>query len=126
MEFCTLEGDLFALADIAAKASYLIVLDAIAGEPVGEIARISQGRNRHAPSFHQADVASVLTHLQAVGVEVPPWEVWGIRIAFPTVYTDELSPPVRRAARELKERVTRRIGEVLRGLAADAEGIPPS
>lgn len=113
--FHPLEGDLLELADWAGRADYLIVLDAIAGDTAGRIERIAGVSWRHAPSFHQADVATTLGHLEAVyGAKAfPRWEVWGIHIAMPPRFNDHLSAPVEAAAVHLERLVAARITDLL-------------
>ncbi|MBN1423488.1 hydrogenase maturation protease [Candidatus Fermentibacteria bacterium] len=113
--FLPLEGDLFELADWVEKADHLIILDAIAGEPVGQIDRTARQLRPQAPSFHQTDVATVLWHLEAVlGIEkVALWEIWGIRIAMPTRFSEHLSPFVAQAAVHLEHIVTARVHQIL-------------
>jgi hydrogenase maturation protease len=114
--FHALEGDLFELAEWADKAEHLIVLDAIAGNPVGEIDRITGAAHEcHTPSFHQADVATVLRQLELVNSSgvFPRWEVWGIRIEMPTEFRDRLSGPVELAATHLEGLVVARVEKLL-------------
>lgn len=113
--FLALEGDLFELADWLHRTEHLIVLDAIAGEPVGRIELTTGHAQLHAPSFHQTDVATVVRHLEGIlGIgEFPRWEIWGIRIALPDVFSEDLSPPVAQAAVYLAGIVTARVDRIL-------------
>jgi hydrogenase maturation protease len=119
--FHRIEGDLFELDDWVGRIGHLIVLDALVGQPIGQIDLITGGCRLHAPSFHHTDVATLLAHLEAIhGPDsFPRWEVWGVRIAMPTEFTERLSEPVARAAGHLQGVVTARIRGFERGDAPD-------
>jgi len=117
----TLEGDLYAVADLLDLAERFIFVDAVAGGRPGELrVGVPGGGRALAPSLHQADVGAVmlgLAQLQMVD-PFPPWEVWGVTIAPPTELRIGLSPAVEIAVKALVERLNARIAEVV-GRQAD-------
>lgn len=99
----TLEGDLLEIADWLECAERLVFVDAVAGEEPGHIVVGQPAERAYAPSFHQADIGTVMRSLAAMGVAdpFPAWEVWGVTIRPPTELREGLSPVVAAAAAEL-------------------------
>lgn len=95
----TLEGDLFAVEEILPEADHIIFIDALSGDPPGEVCRKGPTTRAFAPSLHQLDVATVMTTLArlSAGGRFPTWEVWGVTISPPRELGEGLSPPVERA-----------------------------
>ncbi len=103
----TLEGDLFAVADLLRDAERFIFVDALAGEKGGAVVIGSRGTRAYAPSFHQTDIGSVMESLEQLGIAdpFPKWDIWGITILPPRELKPGLSPEVRKAANVLAERL---------------------
>jgi hydrogenase maturation protease len=103
----TLTGDLLEIADWLERAERFIFVDAVAGAEPGQIVIGQPAERAYAPSFHQADIATVMRSLAAMGVAdpFPAWEVWGITIRPPTELCEGLSPAVAAAASELTDRL---------------------
>ncbi|MGO9230906.1 MAG: hydrogenase maturation protease [Bryobacteraceae bacterium] len=103
----TLEGDLFAVADLLPAAEKLLFIDAVAGEQPGLIVTGKACSRSYAPSFHQTDIGTVMESLKVLGMAdpFPEWEIWGITILPPRELKSELSPAVRAAAATLVERL---------------------
>jgi hydrogenase maturation protease len=113
----TLEGDLLEIADWLDRTERLVLVDAVAGAEPGTLV-IGQGAERAwAPSFHQADIATVLRSLHALDVveHFPAWEVWGITIRPPEELRFGLSEEVAAAAEAMVERLLGLVAEVLHG-----------
>jgi hydrogenase maturation protease len=111
----TLSGDLYAVADLLDRAERFIFVDAVVGEPPGEIV-IDKRRAPSAAlpaSLHQADIATVLRQLEALASArpFPTWALWGVTIRMPRELGQGLSEPVERAVVEL----TARLGALIRG-----------
>jgi hydrogenase maturation protease len=110
--FHELKGDLFEIADLCACMKKIIFCDAMAGTPPGTITVLNDSPARPmAPSFHQADIASVMRCLKnlKIAAPFPEWEIWGIVIDQPRFFSRRLTLPVRQAVRECVERISARI-----------------
>lgn len=118
--FGTLEADLLEVADWLPRAQRFVFVDAVVGDPPGQIVRGIEGRRAWAPSFHQTDLATTLETLRQMGVvdPFPAWEIWGITILPPREFSAGLSPPVAAAAREMEGR----LAAELEGLLAQGAG----
>lgn len=110
-----LEGDLLEVADWLPRAEHFLFVDAVAGEPPGEVVIGAPGVRAWAPSFHQSDLATTMETLQRLGVAepFPTWELWGVSILPPRELGEGLSPPVAAAAESLRLRL---LAEVARRL----------
>ncbi len=103
----TLEGDHFEIADLLHRAEKFIFVDAFEGEQAGAIIFAGTSRRAFSPSFHQADIASVMGCLETLGVvePFPSWEVWGVSIIPPTNIGEGLTPVVEDAVEILSEKL---------------------
>lgn len=103
----TLPGDLFAVAEMLGTAESFVFVDAIAGDPPGEIRMLTSAQRAFAASLHQTDIGTVMQSLQALELvsPFPEWQVWGITIDPPEELGEGLSPPVAAAADELERRI---------------------
>ncbi len=102
-----LEGDHFEIANLLDRAEKFIFVDAFEGDRPGELVFTGKPRRAFAPSFHQADIASVMGCLERLGVadHFPPWEVWGITINPPSSIGEGLTPAVDAAVDALGEKL---------------------
>lgn len=107
-----LEGDHFEIAGLLDRAQRFIFVDAFEGEPPGEIVRAAKTRRAFAPSFHQTDIASVMTCLETLRVvdPFPAWEIRGVTIIPPSTIGEGLTPEVEAAVDVLVEELGRIIG----------------
>lgn len=110
-----LEGDLLEVADWLPRAEHFLFVDAVAGEPPGEVVIGTQGVRAWAPSFHQSDLATTIETLRRMGVAepFPTWELWGVSILPPRELGTGLSPPVAAAAESLRLRLLSEIERIL-------------
>ncbi|HPC83486.1 MAG TPA: hydrogenase maturation protease [Thermoanaerobaculaceae bacterium] len=110
-----LEGDLLEVADWLPKAEHFLFVDAVAGEPPGEIVVGAPAVRAWAPSFHQSDLATTLETLRRMGVAepFPTWALWGVSILPPRELGTGLSPPVAAAAERLRLRLLSEIERIL-------------
>lgn len=110
-----LEGDLLEVADWLPRAQHFLFVDAIAGEPPGEVVIGAPGVRAWAPSFHQTDLATTMETLQRMGVvePFPTWELCGVSILPPRELGEGLSPPVAAAAESLRLRLQAEIARRL-------------
>jgi hydrogenase maturation protease len=111
----TLAGDLFAVSDLVGEADEFVFVDAIAGDPPGEIRVLASAQRAFAPSLHQTDIGTVMAALKKLELAdpFPGWQVWGITIAPPDELGEELSPEVAAAAGELERRIVAYVEELL-------------
>jgi Ni,Fe-hydrogenase maturation factor len=112
----TLEGDLYAVADLLDLAERFIFVDAVAGSRPGELSiGVPVDGRALAPSLHQADVGAVMRGLAMLHMveHFPPWEVWGVTILPPTELRIGLSPAVEAGVEALVERLDDRIAAVV-------------
>mgnify|MGYP000116292189 CR=1 FL=1 len=107
----SLDGDLFAVADLLPRVQRLIFVDAVIAQPPGAILRRVPPSPGLAPSLHQTDIGAVMRALAALDLvhPFPQWEVWGIAIEPPRELKEELSPPVAQAVAELAEELAARL-----------------
>ena len=108
----TLEGDLLEIADWLDRAERFIFVDAVAGREAGTIVIGQPVERAYAPSFHQADIGTIMRSLALLGVAdpFPSWEVWGVTILPPTELGEGLSPAVATAADAMVERLCTLLG----------------
>lgn len=94
--FHTLESDPFEIADLLERAGKFIFVDAFAATHPGELVRMGKNCSTLAPSLHQADIATVMHSLAALGTvePFPSWELWGITILPPSELGEGLTPEV--------------------------------
>jgi hydrogenase maturation protease len=121
----TLEGDIYAVADLLGQAERFLFVDAVAGETPGELSIAQPGAGRAlAPSLHQADVGTVMRGLAELGLvePFPPWEVWGVTVLPPTELRIGLSPAVEAGVEALLERIDAFIATVVGRLAEPGAG----
>lgn len=111
----TLEGDLLAISDLLDQANRFIFVDAVAGDQVGAVVKHGETVRAYAPSFHQIDVASVMTSFKRLALvdPFPTWELWGVVIDPPFELRRGLSPTIACAAAELTEELSRTIASVV-------------
>lgn len=120
----TLDGDLFAVADLIDRVDRLMLVDAVAvaeGAEPGAIIRGVRGTRALAPSLHQVDVATVMASLEALGYDLPPWEIWGVTIEPPQELGEGLSPAVAASVDALAQDLEMEIAHV----ASAASGPSP-
>jgi Ni,Fe-hydrogenase maturation factor len=95
MKFLEMPGDLYAVWDILPCTETILFLDAVAGEKPGIIAT---GRTRCralSPSFHQADLCSVVDSLEALYEgKFPQWTLWGVTVDPPRILGEGLTQEV--------------------------------
>lgn len=115
-----METDLFSLADHLHRADRFIFLDAMAGDHPGAILRSDAYQRGFAPSFHQADLGTVMRSLQSLNWvdPFPAWEAWGIVIDPPQEYRRGLSSPIATATLELVRQLEIRLRELGVGSSA--------
>jgi hydrogenase maturation protease len=120
----TLEADLLEVADWLPRAQRFIFVDAVVGNPPGQIVRGVRGERAWAPSFHQTDLATTIEILQRMDVAdpFPAWEIWGVTILPPRELGIGLSPPVAAAARDMEERLAAELEALLAQSVHSAPG----
>jgi hydrogenase maturation protease len=103
----SIDGDMLEIADWLDRAERLVLVDAVTGDEPGRIVVGEPVERAWAPSFHQADIATTMRSLAALGLvdSFPAWEVWGVTILPPQELGEGLSPEVERAAAELVDRL---------------------
>ncbi|MEE4273391.1 MAG: hydrogenase maturation protease [Thermoanaerobaculales bacterium] len=103
----TLPGDLFAVAEMLGTAETFVFVDAIAGDPAGDIRVLDSAQRAFAASLHQTDIGSVMEALKKLQLAdpFPEWEVWGITIEPPVELGEGLSREVAAAVGELERRI---------------------
>ncbi len=114
--FYELSGDLLEMADRLEEARRFIFCDAIQGDTPGEIKIITPAAPLpFSASFHQTDIASVMHTLASLHLTVPfpAWEIWGIGIAAPTHFSENLTAPVSQAVTQCVSRLIGRITSIL-------------
>ncbi len=104
-----LDGDLFTVADIVDQVERILFVDAVAGQPPGRIVRSASAPRAMSASLHQTDIGTVMASLEALGYDLPPWEIWGITIDPPQELGEGLSPAVAAGVADLVERLDRAI-----------------
>ncbi len=104
----TLDGDHFEIATLLDRAEKFIFVDAFEGEHPGALVFAGSTRRAFSPSFHQTDIASVMSCLEALGVmePFPSWEVWGITITPPTRIGEGLTSVVEEAVEILSKKLS--------------------
>ena len=113
--FHHLEGDILEIADWLDRTRHLIFVDALHGEPIGEVLRHDPKPSPAAPSFHQSDIGTTLLQLETIGAAepFPAWEIWGVRIVPPTRPHESLSPEITASLPRLVLRISHRIEKIL-------------
>jgi len=113
--FHHIEGDILEIADWLDRAPHFIFVDALHGEPIGEVLRHDPKPTLAAPSFHQSDIGTTMLQLEAIEAVVPfpEWEIWGVRIVPPTQPQDTLSPIITASLPRLVLQISRRMDEIL-------------
>jgi hydrogenase maturation protease len=111
----TLEGDLFAVSDRLDRAREFLFVDAIAGDPPGQIRFLTSARRAFAASMHQTDIGTVMQSLENLGIAdpFPGWRIWGITIEPPEELGEGLSPAIAAAADELVGKIIGRVEGLL-------------
>lgn len=111
----TLEGDLLAVSELLDRAERFIFVDAVAGAEVGTLVKQGQTVRAYAPSFHQIDIASVMTSFKRLRLvePFPTWQLWGVVIEPPSELRRGLSPEVAAAAGRLADELSSAIAEVV-------------
>ena len=111
----TLEGDLLAVSELLDQAERFIFVDAVAGVEVGTVVQQCQTVRAYAPSFHQIDIAAVMTSFDRLGLvePFPDWELWGVVIEPPVELRRGLSPEVALAAERLVDKLSTTIADVI-------------
>lgn len=109
-----LESDLLEIADWLSRAVRFVFVDAVAGDPPGQVVVGYRGERAWAPSFHQTDLASTLEIMSRMGVAqpFPSWEIWGVTILPPRELGRGLSPPVAAAACAVERRLSELVGSL--------------
>jgi len=101
MKFLEIPGDLYAVWDILPDTESVVFLDAVAGEKPGMIKTGRTMSRALSPSFHQADLCSVLDSLEAVYEGVfPQWTLWGVTVDPPQTLGEGLTQEVAGAVEE--------------------------
>ncbi len=101
VKFLEIPGDLYAVWDILPDTETILFLDAVAGEKPGIIKTGITMSRALSPSFHQADLCSVVDSLKAVYEGVfPQWTLWGVTVDFPRTLGEGLTQEVARAVEE--------------------------
>jgi len=110
-----LEGDIFGIGDLLGTVDRVIFVDAVFGDPPGELRRLGSQIEPMALSLHHGNIGSVMQMLKSVGVAdpFPEWEIRGITVASPLWWGEGLSKPVTRAVGTLAEELDQEIREVL-------------
>ena len=113
--FELLEGDLFAVEELLPRAERFIFLDAVAGEPPGQIVTGLDCPRGFSASFHQTDIGSVMRTLKNLQTTAPfpEWEIWGITVNPPRELCTGLSEPVRNAAQALASKLNQHLSSTL-------------
>jgi hydrogenase maturation protease len=112
-----LPGDLFSVSDYLDRAEAFLFIDAIAGDPPGEIRILDSAHRAFAASMHQTDIGTVMAALRKLELAdpFPSWEIWGIVIDPPEELGEALSPAVAEAADELERRIVAHVEGLLPG-----------
>jgi hydrogenase maturation protease len=101
MKFLEMPGDLYAVWDILPCTKTILFLDAVAGEKPGMIKTGRTMSRALSPSFHQADLCSVVDSLEAVYEGVfPQWTLWGVTVDSPQTLGEGLTQKVACAVEE--------------------------
>lgn len=118
VRLAVLDGDLLAVSELLEVAPRLVFVDAVAGEPPGELVQGGPGApvaRAFAPSLHQLDIGAVMASLEALGVAAPfpRWELWGVTVAPPRELRQGLSEPVASAVARLVTQLDRLIEQTV-------------
>jgi hydrogenase maturation protease len=125
--FYELTGDLLEMADLLSKAPRFIFCDALQGADPGKIQIIPDSAARSfSPSFHQTDIASVMHSLKSLRMIMPfpEWEIWGISIAAPTHFSEDITPPVAHAIHTCVSLLSSRIESMIMAIGRDLHDRP--
>lgn len=112
MAFKEIPGDMYEIWDILPGTESMVFLDAVTGEVPGVISVGKTLPRAYTPSFHQADLCSVVESLATVyDGEFPQWTLWGVTINPPQTLGEGLTRVVRSAV----DQAVIEIEELLRG-----------
>ncbi|MCD4708197.1 MAG: hydrogenase maturation protease [Candidatus Sabulitectum sp.] len=110
--FREIPGDMYEIWDILPGTESMVFLDAVAGEIPGIISAGKTLPRAFFPSFHQADLCSVVASLATLyDGEFPPWILWGVTIHPPRMLGEGLSDVVEYAV----DKAVTEIVKLLRG-----------
>jgi len=97
--FLEMSGDLYEVWDVLPSTDSMVFFDAVSGETSGQITEGKMLPRAYSPSFHQADLCSVVESLHKIYDDpFPQWTVWGVTIDPPETLGEGLSPAVSMAA----------------------------
>lgn len=93
--FREMPGDLFEIWDILPDTDAIVFLDAVAGTEAGSISIGKTLPRAFSPSFHQADLCTVVESFATIYEgEFPQWILWGVTIDPPKTLGEGLSRAV--------------------------------
>jgi hydrogenase maturation protease len=97
--FMEISGDLYEIWDVLPVTDSMVFFDAVSGATPGLVSVGEILPGAYCPSFHQADLCSVVKSLSMIYDGLfPQWTLWGITIDPPETLGEGLSRPVHLAA----------------------------